>query len=119
MTNRLRALRHRHFIGAFCFGFAFFLAAPAMAQSTAFAETEKIKDQVSKIGRGRDVTIVRHDGHEFYGRIMKIGDDFVAVSDVDEKAEVEIDFAHIRKITRGYGSVRSWNGKRIAPKKNI
>lgn len=87
--------------------------------STRAAAAQTIKAQVEKIGRGRDVTIVRHDGHEFYGMIMKIGDDFVAIHDVDEKAEVEIDFAHVRKITRGYGSVRAWNGKRIAPKKNI
>src|SRR5262245_13939066 len=81
------------------------------------AETKKAKEQISKIGPGNDVTIVRRDGQEFYGRIEKIEDDLVAIYDVDLKAKVEIRFEQIKQVSKGYGHTRAWNGKRIPPKK--
>jgi len=81
------------------------------------AETKKIKEQISKIGPVKDVTIIRRDGQEFYGRIEKIEDDFVVIYDVDLKAKVEIHFEDIKQVSKGYGHTRAWNGKRIPPKK--
>lgn len=87
------------------------------AAITLAAETKKVKEQILTIGPGKDVTIVRRDGQEFYGSIEKIQDDLVAIYDVDLKARVEIYFEQIKKVSKGYGNSRAWNGKRIPPKK--
>lgn len=81
------------------------------------AETKKVKEQIREIGPGKDVTIVRRDGQHFYGAIERIEDDLVAIYDVDLKAKVEIYFEQIKKVSKGYGHARAWNGKRIPPKK--
>jgi hypothetical protein len=82
-------------------------------------ETKNIKERIGKIGRGKDVTIVRRDGREFYGRIESIEDDRVSIYEVDLKAKVEINFDQIKKVSKGYGNSRAWNGKRIPPKKHM
>jgi hypothetical protein len=85
------------------------------AQLSAMAQ--KMKDRVVKIGQGNDVTIVRNDGQEFYGTISKIEDDFVSISEVDLKTNVEINYQQIKKVSKGYGHKRALNGKRIPPRK--
>jgi hypothetical protein len=82
------------------------------------AESRKIKDQIAKIGSGNDITIVRRDGQEFYGSILSINDESVVVREVDLKANVEINYQDIKKVSKGYGSAKAWNGKRIPPKKH-
>jgi hypothetical protein len=83
------------------------------------AETKEVKERILKIGLGHDVTIVRRDGQEFYGRIERIEDAFVVLYEIDLKANVEIHFEQIKKVSKGYGSSRAWNGKRIPPKKRM
>lgn len=83
------------------------------------AETIVVKERILKIGLGHDVTIARRDGQEFYGRIERIEDDHVIIYEVDLKAKVEIYFEQIKKVSKGYGSTRAWNGKRIPPKKRM
>jgi hypothetical protein len=89
------------------------------AASKQAEETKRIKERILKIGPGNDVTIVRRDGREFYGRIESIGDDGVSIYEVDLKVKVEISFDQIKNVSKGYGSTRAWNGKRIPPKKRL
>jgi threonine dehydratase len=122
------ANQSRVFLAVFVPVLSFFCAIfPAFAQdpgpksgaSVKLAEeTEKIKGKIVKIGAGNDITIVRRDGQEFYGTISKIADDYVTVSDVDLKANVEIYYQQVRKVSKGYGNSKAWNGKRIPPKKH-
>jgi hypothetical protein len=89
------------------------------AASKQAEETKNVKERILKIGRGNDVTIVRRDGREFYGRIESIEDDHVSIYEVDLKAKIEINDEQIKKASKGYGSTRAWNGKRIPPKKRL
>jgi hypothetical protein len=89
------------------------------AASKLAEETKKVKERILKISRGNDVTIVRRDGREFYGRIESLEDDRVSIYEVDLKAKIEIYFEEIKKVSKGYGSTRAWNGKRIPPKKRL
>jgi hypothetical protein len=47
------------------------------------AQTNQVKERILKIGLGHDVTIVRRDAQEFYGRIERIEDAFVVLYEVD------------------------------------
>jgi hypothetical protein len=82
-------------------------------------ETKQVKERIVKIGLGQDVTIVRRDRQEFYGRIERIEDELVVIYEVDLKANLEIHFEQIKKVSKGYGNSRAWNGKRIPPKKHM
>ena len=82
-------------------------------------ETQKIEEQIAKIGVGSDVTIVRRDGQEFYGSIGNIDSDSVFIRDVELKANVEINYQQIKKVSKGYGNSRALNGKRIPPKRHL
>jgi hypothetical protein len=41
------------------------------------------------------------------------------IYEVDLKAKIEIKYEQIKKASKGYGSTRAWNGKRIPPKKRL
>jgi hypothetical protein len=108
---------------SFCLSLTLLFHVSAQAQNANItsaqlaADAQKMKEEVVKIGQGNDITIVRRDGQEFYGTISKIEDDFVSISEVDLKAKIEIDYQQIKKVSKGYGHKKAWNGKRIPPRK--
>ena len=81
-------------------------------------DTKKNKKRIFDIGRGNEITIVRRGSKEFYGTITDIGDDSVAVSEVDLKVQVDIPYEQISKVEKGYGDGRGFSGKRISPHKH-
>src|SRR5438552_2842521 len=122
MIMRIRSITSSPLFICFsvCFSLVFFLTFSIPAQTPAprsdasiqlAAETQKIKDQIVKIGTGSEITIVRRDGQEFYGSIEKIDTDSVILRDADLKANVEIIYQQIKKVSKGYGHSRAWNGK--------
>lgn len=127
MDNKSNVLRSIVIGCLFFFSFAF-LTASVQAQTPAprsdasvklAADTQKAREQIAKIGSGNEITIVRRDGQEFYGSVLKIDDDSVIVNDADLKANVEIPYQQIVKVSKGYGHSRAWNGKRIPPRKHL
>lgn len=83
------------------------------------AQVQKLKNQIEKIGRGNDVTIITTDGKRHYGSILNIEDDLVFINDVDRNETVEIKYRTIQKVRKNYGVNRDLNGNRIAPRKNL
>ncbi len=83
------------------------------------AQTQKVKNQIEKIGQGKDITIVTKNGKTFYGSVAIIEADFVLFSDVDRNNVAEIKYQDIKKVRKSYGINRDLNGNRIPPKKNL
>jgi hypothetical protein len=88
------------------------------AAQTLTQDAAKARDKIVKLGVGKDVTLVRRDGREFYGSIVEIKPDAVMVDEVDMKVRIELRFDELKKVAEGYGSSRAWNGTRIPPKKH-
>src|SRR5215813_13252174 len=72
---------------------------------------QTVKDQVQKIGKGEDVTVLLFSGVEYYGAISKIEEDSFEIAEVDLKQMVAISYADVKKVERGYGEMNSL-GKR-------
>jgi hypothetical protein len=84
---------------------------PSAAKPAATPDVREIKQSVSKIGLGNDVTIKRKDGQGFSGAILKVADESVTVADVGLKANIQIPYNEIQDITAGPGTPKPWNGK--------
>ncbi len=80
------------------------------------AKTQKIKDEITKIGRWGEITIIDKDSKEFYGSVLAVNENSVQIHDVDLKADVEIKYERIKKIRKGYGDDKNVYGKRIPNK---
>jgi hypothetical protein len=94
---------------------ALLLASSAvLAQPT---QSDKIKQQIGKIGVPGNITVYMPNGQEFYGSISRIGTDDFAVNEVDLRREVVLRYAEVKKVRSGYGTGRAINGKRIHPVK--
>jgi hypothetical protein len=72
---------------------------------------QTVKDQVQKIGKGEDVTVILFSGVEYYGAISKIEPDGFEIAEVDLKEMVAISYADVKKVEKGYGEMNSL-GKR-------
>jgi hypothetical protein len=72
---------------------------------------QTVKDQVQKIGKGEDVTVILFSGVEYYGAISKIEPDGFEIAEVDLKQMVAISYEEVKKVERGYGEMNS-SGKR-------
>lgn len=79
----------------------------------------KIKDDINKIGKWGEITIIDTDSKEFYGSVLEINNDSVKIHDVDQKADIEIKYQRIKKVRKGYGDARGWSGKRIPNRRHI
>ncbi|MBX7173483.1 MAG: hypothetical protein K1X72_21120 [Pyrinomonadaceae bacterium] len=82
-------------------------------------KAQKVKDEITKIGRFGEITVIDNDGKEFYGSVLEINDNSVKIHEVDLKADMEIKYERIKKIRKGYGDAKAWNGKRIPTRKHI
>ncbi len=76
---------------------------------------QTVKDQVQKIGKGEDVTVILFSGVEYYGAISKIEPDGFEIAEVDLKQMVAIAYADVKKVEKGYGEMNSATGKREKP----
>lgn len=83
------------------------------------AKSQKVKDEITKIGRFGEITVIDNDGKEFYGSVLEINDNSVKIHEVDLKADMEIKYERIKKIRQGYGDAKAWNGKRIPTRRHI
>ena len=72
---------------------------------------QTVKDQVQKIGKGEEVTVMLLTGVEYYGAISKIEPDGFEIAEVDLKEMVAIAYADVKKVEKGYGEMNSL-GKR-------
>ena len=77
-----------------------------------------LKDQVQKIGKGKNVTVILLSGVEYYGAISKIEEDSFEIAEVDLKQMVTIAYADAKKVEKGYGQMNSSTGKREKPQKS-
>jgi hypothetical protein len=93
--------------------------APNSVNPQVSAQIQKLKNQIEKIGRGNDITVILLDGKHHYGSILSIEDELVLINDVDRNQAVEINYRTIRKVRKNYGVNRDLNGNRIAPRKNF
>jgi hypothetical protein len=95
-------------------------SAPAYCQSPQTSpapapQFQTVKDQVQKIGKGEDVTVILFSGVEYYGAISKIEPDSFEIAEVDLKRMVTIAYADVLKVGEGYGPMNSSTGKREKP----
>ena len=75
-------------------------------------QIQTVKDQVQKIGKGEDVTVILFSGVEYYGAISKIEPDSFEIAEVDLKQMVTISYADVKKVGRGYSEMNSSTGAR-------
>ena len=68
-------------------------------------QIQTVKDQVQKIGKGDDVTVILFSGVEYYGAISKIEADSFEIAEVDLKQMVAISYADVYIVEKGYGEV--------------
>lgn len=87
--------------------------------ATLDAKAQEIKDKITKIGVGNDITIIDKDGNEFYGSVREIGASSVSINEVDQKVKVEINYVRIKKIHKDYGATRGYGGRRISTRRNL
>jgi hypothetical protein len=92
-------------------------SAPAYCQSpqnnpASAPQIQRVKDQVQKIGKGEDVTVILFSGVEYYGAISKIEPDSFEIAEVDLRQMVAIVYADVKKVEKGYGEMNSSTGKR-------
>ncbi len=83
------------------------------------AKVQEIKNQVTKIGVGGDITIIGNNRREFYGSILKIEDETVSINEIDQKVIVKIKYQDIKKVRKDYGTARNRFGNRIRPRRQI
>src|SRR5262245_9725706 len=59
---------------------------------------QTVKDQVQKIGKGEDVTVILVSGVEYYGAISKLELDGFEIAEVDLKQMIAISYADVKKV---------------------
>ena len=107
-------------VAAITFALIFASSAAAYCQSPQNSPApapriQTVKDQVQKIGKGEDVTVILYSGVEYYGAISKIESDSFEIAEVDLKMMVTIAYADALKVEEGYGAMNSSTGKREKP----
>ena len=75
-------------------------------------QIQTVKDQVQKIGKGEDVTVILFSGVEYYGAISKVEPDSFEIAEVDLRQMVTISYADLYKVEKGYGEMNSSTGTR-------
>jgi len=98
-----------------CRFLAFLLAASA-ATAQAPSQTDKIRQQVSRIGLLGNITVSLIGGPDYYGSVSRIGANDFSVNEVDQRREITIRYAEVRRVREGYGTTRNIRGQRIHPR---
>src|SRR5262245_513946 len=99
-------------VAAITFALIFANSAPAYCQSPqnnppTVSLVQQVKDQVRKIGVGKDVTVILFSGVEYYGSISKIEPDSFEIAEVDLKQMIAISYADVNIVERGYSEMSS------------
>jgi hypothetical protein len=83
------------------------------------APSDKIRQQVGKIGNLNNVTVSMRDGHQYYGLITQVGQEEFSVNEVDLKREMTRRYRDVKKVRQGYGTTRNIYGQRIHPRTKL
>jgi len=94
-------------------------ANPTQMKQVQAAAIEKFKQQVEKIGIGRNITVIRIDEREFYGSVSNIEADGFQIDEVDLKQTVSFKYNELKKVRKGYGGKNYAVGKRVNPRRSF
>jgi hypothetical protein len=98
----------------FCWILSCVLFASAAAGQS--PQADKIRERVGKIGVLGNATISLGGGTEYYGSISRIGADDFSLNEVDQKREIALRYADVKRVREGYGTTRNLYGRRIHPR---
>ncbi len=76
------------------------------------AKLEKLKKRVEKIGVGGEITVIRLDERDFYGKVSNLEADGFQIDEVDLKQTIDFKYTEIKKIKTGEGGKSLITGKR-------
>ena len=95
----------------------FFVSSAPAQNQTASAAAEKIRDKVTAIGLGKNVTVRLNNKDVHHGTVEAVENETFKIYEVDLKQVVEFKFAEVRKIEKGY-SGRNILGQKVSPGMN-
>jgi hypothetical protein len=79
---------------------------------------EKIKQQITKRGRDKNVTVIMLNKTEYAGSVHSIEPDRFTVYEVDQKQLIDIKYDEVKKVLNGYGG-KGISGKRVHEKRSL
>jgi len=84
-----------------------------------WAQVDKVRQQIGKIGNLGNVTVSMRDGHEYYGLITQVGQEDFKVKEVALNQEITLRYQDVKKVREGYGTTRNIAGRRIHPRTKL
>jgi hypothetical protein len=99
-----------------CWFLALVLASAAAGQTQ---RTDKIREQVRKIGVLGNITVSVASGSDYYGSVSQIGADDFTINEVDQRRQITLRYSEVRKVRAGYGLTRNIRGQRIHPRTKL
>jgi hypothetical protein len=75
---------------------------------------QKVREQVQKIGRDQDVTVILTSDLEYYGMIIKIGTDSFEIDEADLRQIITVPYKDVRDVQKGYSRVDPSTGRRVS-----
>lgn len=90
--------------------FAQVTVAPAPDKDT--KRIEKVKRDLSDIGRGNTITVSRLDNRDFFGRVKDIGDDDFEIVETDTNKVHIFKYVDIKNVRSGDGKTGYRSGRR-------
>ena len=88
----------------------------AHGQAPVTDSAKKIREKITKIGIGGEITIEQRAAKTLHGAVVQINADTVLISEVDLKANVEVHYDQIKSVDKGYSHADPLTGKRMPPK---
>jgi hypothetical protein len=82
-------------------------------------QADQIRQRVGRIGVLGNVTVSVAGGPEYYGAVSRIGSDDFSINEVDQRREITLRYADVRRIREGYGATRNIRGQRIHPRTKL
>ena len=82
-------------------------------------QADKVRQQVGKIGVLGNVTVSLAGGPEYHGSISRIGAGDFSINEVDQRREIAVRYAEVKKVREGYGTTRNIRGQRIHPRTKL
>lgn len=73
---------------------------------------EKVKRDLSDIGRGNTITVSRIDNRDFFGRVKDIGDDDFEITETDTNRVQIFKYVDIKNVRKGDGQTGYRSGRR-------
>src|ERR1035437_3101491 len=82
-------------------------------------QTDKIRQQVGRVGVLGNVTVSLIGGPEYYGSVSRIGAEDFSINEVDQRREIAIRYADVGRVRQGYGTTRNIRGHGIRPRTEL